>query len=105
MYILYKVQCSEKGLFKDKPFESPIIIYFVELFCEVGIVEQLVGLLHEEHKLHHEHFLRALAKLAEDNPFAVRECRRTEFSLEQLLREKTKQLAGKEEYKVMFVNV
>ena len=66
----------------------------------MGVVEQLVALLHSTHAAHHEHIMAALVSLADNNPAAQHECQRPELQLQTLLRERLKLLAGKEEFLV-----
>ena len=54
----------------------------------MGFVEQLVGLLHKPLKSSHDHVIRLLTDFVSDYPQAVRECRRPDFNLEELLKTK-----------------
>lgn len=67
----------------------------------MGFVEQLVALLQREHDNTHEHLLSALLALTDDHLPAIRECRRPEFLLRELLENRLEVTAEKEEYQVV----
>lgn len=64
---------------------------------QVGLVEQVAGLLAEPHQSWHEHLLAALETLAADGEAAAAECRRPQLQLAELLQLREQQLAGREE--------
>ena len=55
---------------------------------DMGIVEQLVCLLHEPHEIFHEYILDALVILADSQPKVVQECQRSDLHLEKVLHDK-----------------
>lgn len=63
----------------------------------MGMVQQLVSVLRSPHSTFHEHVLGALCCLVEESPQGVRECRSPSLSLEELLKQRAKDLQGKEE--------
>jgi len=73
---------------------------FVETLCNIGMIEQLVGLLSSNHETFHEHLFAALFYIVTDNQQAQTECHRPEFKLQLLLRERKKLLGDREEYLV-----
>ena len=68
----------------------------------MGMVEQLVALIHGPQQPFHEHVLSVLVWLVKDSPQIVEECRRPEFNLETILRKKVSTLTeeDKEKYQV-----
>lgn len=77
--------CEEQAKFKD-------------MLCTMGLVEQIVGLLHREHALYHEHLMRALCNIVTDCDKARAECLRPELQLRQLLQQRQHLLKGKSEF-------
>lgn len=77
--------CEEQAKFKD-------------MLCTMGLVEQIVGLLHREHCLFHEHLMRALCNIVTDCDKAREECLRPELQLRQLLQQRHHLLKGKSEF-------
>ena len=69
--------------------------------CNMGMVEQLVGLLHQEHKPFHEHLMKALLNLVTGHQRACRECCRDDIALEELLTQRLKLLEGESEFEVI----
>ncbi|XP_034749176.1 hsp70-binding protein 1 isoform X1 [Etheostoma cragini] len=63
----------------------------------MGMTQQLVSILRTPHSDFHEHVLGALCCLVEDCPQGLKECRNPALGLEELLRQLTKELKGKEE--------
>ncbi|XP_035037613.1 hsp70-binding protein 1 [Hippoglossus stenolepis] len=63
----------------------------------MGIVQQLVSVLRTPHSSVHEHVLGALCCLVEDCPQGLKDCRNPTLALEELLKQRTKELGGKEE--------
>lgn len=76
-----------------------------ELLYNMGIIEQLVGLLSMEHAGFHEHLVAALYHAVVDNEQAQRECHRPEFKLESLLKQRQQLLQGKDEFQVNFTDI
>lgn len=71
-----------------------------DTLCDMGAVEQLVGLLSMEHRPFHEQLIVALYHLVTDNEHARVECHRPEFALKSLLLDRKRSLEGKEEFQV-----
>ncbi|XP_019961504.1 hsp70-binding protein 1 [Paralichthys olivaceus] len=63
----------------------------------MGMVQQLVSVLRTPHSPFHEHVLGALCCLVEDCPQGLKDCRNPALALEELLRQRAKELQGKEE--------
>ena len=73
----------------------------VDVMCDTGMIEQLVGVLSEEHNSFHEHTLDALLSIVTNHPRAIEECQRPELELCKKLQERIQFLKGKEEFRVM----
>uniref|UniRef100_A0A8C5MNU2 Hsp70-binding protein 1 n=1 Tax=Leptobrachium leishanense TaxID=445787 RepID=A0A8C5MNU2_9ANUR len=69
-----------------------------ETLCSMGMVQQLVSLLHTEHSPFHEHVLSALCSLVTDFPQGVTECRSPELAFEGFLKERSTQIQKEEEF-------
>lgn len=79
-----------------------ILMYVpVDVMCDTGMIEQLVGVLSEEHNSFHEHTLDALLSIVTNHPRAIEECQRPELELCKKLQERIQFLKGKEEFRVM----
>lgn len=63
----------------------------------MGMVQQLVSVLRTPHSPFHEHVVGALCCLVEDFPEGVKDCRNPALGLQELLRQRVKELQGKEE--------
>ncbi|XP_042360957.1 hsp70-binding protein 1 [Plectropomus leopardus] len=63
----------------------------------MGMVQQLVSVLRTPHSPFHEHVLGALCSLVEDCPLGLKDCRSSALGLEELLRQRSRELQGKEE--------
>ncbi|CAJ1076876.1 hsp70-binding protein 1 [Xyrichtys novacula] len=63
----------------------------------MGMVQQLVSVLRTPHSPFHEHVLGALCCLVEDCPQGLKDCRTPALGLEELLRQRSRELQGKEE--------
>ncbi|XP_068584135.1 hsp70-binding protein 1 [Cebidichthys violaceus] len=63
----------------------------------MGMVQQLVSVLRTPHSSFHEHVLGALCCLVEDCPQGLKDCRDPALGLKELLRQRSKELQGKEE--------
>ncbi|KAK3102845.1 hypothetical protein FSP39_014379 [Pinctada imbricata] len=71
---------------------------FKDILCDIGMIDQLVGELGEEHVNYHEHLMSALLAIVKDHQRAIEECQRTELQLTQLLLNRIEFLKGKEEF-------
>lgn len=67
----------------------------------MGFVEQFVALMQREHDSTHEHLLSALLALTDGHTAAIRECRRPEFLLRELLENRIEIISDKDEYQVL----
>ncbi|XP_053708111.1 hsp70-binding protein 1 [Synchiropus splendidus] len=63
----------------------------------MGMVQQLVSVLRTPHSAFHEHVLGALNCLVQDCPQGLADCRDPSLGLEDLLRQRARELRGKEE--------
>ncbi|XP_060882528.1 hsp70-binding protein 1 [Labrus mixtus] len=63
----------------------------------MGMVQQLVSVLRTTHSPFHEHVLGALCCLVEECPQGLKDCRNPALNLEELLRQRSRELRGKEE--------
>ncbi|XP_034567884.1 hsp70-binding protein 1 [Notolabrus celidotus] len=63
----------------------------------MGMVQQLVSVLRSPHSSFHEHVLGALCCLVEDCPQGLKDCRNPALNLDELLRQRSRELQGKEE--------
>lgn len=63
----------------------------------MGMVQQLVSVLRAPHSPFHEHVLGALCCLVEDCPQGLKDCREPTLGLDELLKQRSKELQGKEE--------
>ncbi|XP_028267681.1 hsp70-binding protein 1 isoform X2 [Parambassis ranga] len=68
-----------------------------DVLVSMGMVQQLVSVLRTPRSPFHEHVLGALCCLVEDFPPGLRDCRNPALGLEELLRQRAKELQGKEE--------
>lgn len=73
---------------------------FSDTLFDMGMVQQLVGLLQTEHDQVHEHITSALLALATDHQQSIIECRCPELGLKDLLQNRMEELEGKEEFQV-----
>ena len=74
---------------------------FADVLHDMGMVDELVSLLHQEHTSSHEYFMGALLFLAEDHSANQDECRRPELKLHDLLINRAKLIKDKPEFQVM----
>ncbi|XP_061174397.1 hsp70-binding protein 1-like [Saccostrea echinata] len=72
---------------------------FKDVMCDTGMIDQLVGVLSEEHNSFHEHNLAALLSIVMDHQRAIEECQRPELELEKKLRERIQFLKDKDEFR------
>ncbi|XP_071768041.1 hsp70-binding protein 1 [Centroberyx gerrardi] len=63
----------------------------------MGMAQQLVSVVRTPHSPFHEHVLGALCCLVEDCPQGLRDCRSPSLGLEELLKQRAKELQGKDE--------
>ncbi|XP_071330118.1 hsp70-binding protein 1 [Trachinotus anak] len=63
----------------------------------MGMVQQLVSVLRTPHSPFHEHVLGALCCLVEECPQGLKDCMNPALGLEELLRQRARELQGKEE--------
>ncbi|KAK5856474.1 hypothetical protein PBY51_008066 [Eleginops maclovinus] len=68
-----------------------------ETVISMGMVQQLVSVLRTPHSPVHEHVLGALCCLVEECPQGLKDCRTPALALEELLRQRSKELKGNEE--------
>ncbi|XP_043956903.1 hsp70-binding protein 1 [Gambusia affinis] len=68
-----------------------------ETVVSMGMVQQLVSVLRTPHSPFHEHVLGALCCLVEDFQQGLEDCRSPTLGLEEFLKQRTKELQGKEE--------
>ena len=73
---------------------------FSDILCNMGMIDQLVGHLCEEHSAFHEHLMSALLAIVSDHPRSVSECLRPELRTVELLKERQKQLQGDDRFRV-----
>ncbi|KAM9843684.1 hsp70-binding protein 1 [Aulostomus maculatus] len=63
----------------------------------MGMAQQLISVLRTPHSPFHEHVLGALCCLVEDCPQGLKDCRDPSLGLDELLRQRARELQGKEE--------
>lgn len=68
-----------------------------EVVVSMGMVQQLVSVLRTPHSPFHEHVLGALCCLVEDCPQGLRDCRDPALGMDEVLRQRSRELQGKEE--------
>lgn len=68
-----------------------------ETVVSMGMVQQLVSVLRTPHSPFHEHVLGALCCLVEDCTQGLKDCRDPALGLDELLKQRSKELQGKEE--------
>ncbi|XP_064600577.1 hsp70-binding protein 1-like [Liolophura sinensis] len=83
--VLLTSLCSQQPAFKDT-------------LCDIGMVDQLVGLLGQPHTACHEHMMSALLALVTDHERAQQEAQRPQLQLCSLLQNRMHTLQGKEEF-------
>lgn len=71
---------------------------FRETLYKMGLVEQIVALLHTPHDESHEFLLSALYGLITEHEASKNECHRKELQLETLLKERLEIIKGKPEF-------
>ena len=70
----------------------------------MGMVEQLMSLLHCEHAPYHEHVMRIIVNLAREHAPSLAECRRPELSFNEFLLQHVIDLRDKPEFQVQSVS-
>lgn len=71
---------------------------YKDILCDIGMIDQLVGHLNEEHCSFHEHVMSALLAIVRGHPRSVEECQRSEFDLHSKLKQRIEFLKNKEEF-------
>lgn len=71
---------------------------YKDILCDIGMIDQLVGHLNEEHSNFHEHVMSAMLAIVRDHPRSVEECQRSELDLHNVLQQRIKFLTGKEQF-------
>lgn len=89
-----KLQIKSSFLLAALCIERPAL---KDILCDMGMVEQLIALLHTPHNNIHEHLTCALLNLTQGHQRAQEECRRPELRFRELLKNKMPLLKGKEE--------
>ncbi|XP_053383847.1 hsp70-binding protein 1-like [Mercenaria mercenaria] len=69
-----------------------------DIVCDIGMIDQLVGHLSEEHSSFHEHLLSALLSIVRGHPRSLQQCSRPELNLLSLLQQKEQDMKGKDEF-------
>lgn len=68
-----------------------------DIVVSMGMVQQLVSVLRMPHSPFHEHVLGALCCLVDQCPQGLKDCRDPPLGLEELLRQRSREIQGKEE--------
>lgn len=71
---------------------------FREVLHNMGFVELLIALLHNQHDSSHEHLLAALHSLVTQHDPSRIQCQRDEYGLEKLLKDRIELVKGKSEF-------
>lgn len=71
----------------------------------MGIVEQLLSHLMQDHQQEHEHIMAALLCLVRDHLPTQAQCRRPELNLKGVLQQRIKAVDGKDEHRVISLYV
>lgn len=74
--------------------------FLPDILCDMGMIDQLVGHLSEEHSMFQEHVLSALLTVIRNHPRSLKECLRPELNLVSVLQERKQTLKGVEQYQV-----
>lgn len=69
-----------------------------DIVCDIGMIDQLVGHLSEEHSNFHEHLLSAILSIVRGHTRSLQQCSRPELNLISLLQQKEQDLKGKEQF-------
>lgn len=77
-----------------------VVCILTEIMCDMGMIDQLVGHLQEEHSSFHEHIMSALLAIVRHCPRACQECHRHELNIIPTLKQRVEVLTGKEEFQV-----
>ena len=84
----------------DEPNGCVLALVVTDTLCDMGMIEQLINLLRCEQAAYHEHLVRALVNLVTDHCRSLEECRRSELTLYNLLKQLFSDLQGKPEFQV-----
>ncbi|ESO97507.1 hypothetical protein LOTGIDRAFT_181506 [Lottia gigantea] len=71
---------------------------FKDTLCDIGMVEQLIGLVQQDHNQQHEHMMNALLLLVTNHQRAKQIAQKSEFKLIDFLQQRIEFLKGKEEF-------
>ena len=71
-----------------------------DIVCDIGMIDQLVGHLSEEHSNFHEHLLSAILSIVRGHSRSLQLCSHPELNLLSLLQQKSQDLKGQEEFQV-----
>ena len=66
----------------------------------MGMIEQLISLLHSDHTTFHEHLMSGLVTIVNDHARSIEACQQPELQFEQLLRRRLDEIGEKEEFLV-----
>lgn len=70
-----------------------------DTLCDMGMLEQLIGHLREDHSLFHEHLMACLVSIVTDHSRSLEDCMRPQLQLTEILQEKLKSLHGRDEFR------
>ncbi|GAB1604816.1 hsp70-binding protein 1-like [Argonauta hians] len=70
-----------------------------ETLCDMGMLEQLIGHLREDHSLFHEHLMACLLTILTDHPRSLEDSKQPQLQFTILLEEKLKSLHGRDEFR------
>jgi len=76
------------------------ILYVPDTVCDMGMIQQLVGHLSEEHSQFQEHVLSAMLTITRNHPRSLQDCLQPDLNLICLLQERMEALKGKEQHLV-----
>lgn len=71
---------------------------YKDILCDIGMIDQLVGHLDEEHCNFHEHVMSALLSIVQEHPRSVEECQRSELELHRKLQQRIQFLKDKDKF-------
>lgn len=80
-------------------------MHAADTLCAMGIVEQLLSHLMQDHQQEHEHIMAALLCLVRDHLPTQAQCRRPELNLKGVLQQRIKAVDGKDEHRVISLYV
>lgn len=70
-----------------------------DTLCDMGMLEQLIGHLREDHSLFHEHLMACLVSIVTDHSRSLEDCKRPQLQFTEILQEKLKSLHGRDEFR------